>query len=193
MAERVKFWTRWPMVLWLTAVWVLLWGDLTVANVVIGFVLAVLLVTLMPMPRVGFEGRPWLPGIVVLVVRFLGDVVMASVQVAKKAVARGEPPRGAVIRVQLRSHSDLFLTVTAQLCSLVPGSIIVEAHRLTGTLYVHVFDVADSGGIDGARDHCLEIEKRVLYAFATDAAIAEAGLRPRKKMFRRRPAEEVTT
>ncbi|WP_420112898.1 Na+/H+ antiporter subunit E [Pseudactinotalea sp.] len=193
MAERVKFWTRWPMVLWLTAVWVLLWGDLTVANVVIGLVLAVLLVTLMPMPRVGFEGRPWLPGIIVLVVRFLGDVVMASVQVAKRALAPGEPPHGAVIRVQLRSHSDLFLTVTAQLCSLVPGSIIVEAHRLTGTLYVHVFDVSDSGGIDGARHHCLEIEKRVLYAFATDAAIAEAGLRPRKRLFRRRPAKEVTT
>ena len=189
MAERVKFWTRWPMVLWLTAVWVLLWGDLTVANVVVGFVLAVLLVTLMPMPRVGFEGRPWLPGIVVLVLRFIGDVVMASVQIAKKALAPGEPPRGAVIRVQLRSHSDLFLTVTAQLCSLVPGSIIVEAHRLTGTLYMHVFDVADSGGIDGARHHCLEIERRVLYAFANDAAIAEAGLPPRKRLLRRRPAE----
>ncbi|GAB2612601.1 Na+/H+ antiporter subunit E [Pseudactinotalea suaedae] len=192
MAERVKFWTRWPMVLWLAAVWVLLWGDLTVANVVVGLVLAVLLVTLLRMPKVGFEGRPWLPGIVVLVVWFLGDVVMASVQVAKKALSPGEPPHGAVIRVRLRSHSDLFLTITAQLCSLVPGSIIVEAHRLTGTLYVHVFDVAEAGGIDGARDHCLKVERRVLYAFATDEALAEAGLPPRRRLLRRRPAAEVT-
>ena len=193
MADRMKFWTRWPMMLWLTAVWVLLWGDLTVANVVAGFVIGVLLVAAMPMPKVGFEGRPWLPGIVVLVVRFLGDVVMASVQVAKKALAPGEPPHGAVIRVRLRSHSDLFLTITAQLCSLVPGSIVVEAHRHSGLLYVHVFDVAESGGIDGARDHCLVIEQRVLYAFATDAAIAEAGLPPRWRLLRRRrPAEEVS-
>lgn len=191
MAERVKFWTRWPMVVWLTAVWVLLWGNLTVANVLAGFAIGVLLVTMMPMPKVGFEGRPWLPGILVLVVRFIGDVVMASVQIAKKALSPGEPPHGAVIRVRLRSHSDLFLTVTAQLCSLVPGSIIVEAHRLSGTLYVHVFDVSDSGGIDGAREHCMLIEQRVLYAFATDEAIAEAGLPPRKRLLRRRPAAEA--
>ena len=48
--------------------------------------------------------------------------------------------------MQLRSQSDLFLTVTAQLCSLVPGSIVVEAHRLSGLLYIHVFDVSDAGG-----------------------------------------------
>ena len=42
MADRGKFWTRWPMMLWLTAVWVLLWGDLTVANVVVGLVLGAL-------------------------------------------------------------------------------------------------------------------------------------------------------
>lgn len=193
MAERVRFWNRWPMVLWLTGVWVLLWGDVTVANVLAGLVLGCLLVMAMPMPKAGFEGRPWLPGIVNLVVRFLGDVVMASVQIAKKALSPGEPPRGAVIRVKLRSQSDLFLTVTAQLCSLVPGSIVVEAHRLAGLLYIHVFDVSDAGGIDGAREHSLEIEKRVLYAFATDAAIEAAGLPPRKRLLRRRRDTEVTS
>jgi multicomponent Na+:H+ antiporter subunit E len=192
MADRVKVWDRWPMVLWLTAVWVLLWGDVTVANVLAGLVLGSLLVVAMPMPKVGFEGRPWLPGIVILVMRFVVDVVMASVQIARTALSPKAEPQGAVIRVQLRSHSDLFLTVTAQLCSLVPGSVVVEAHRLSGLLYIHVFDVSDAGGIDGARAHSLEIEKRVLYAFATDDAIAEAGLPPRKRLLRRRPTEVKT-
>lgn len=188
MSERVRFWQRWPIVAWLTGVWVLLWGQLTVANVLAGFVIAVALVTLLPMPRIGLDGRPWLPGIVVLVARFFGDVVMASIQIAAKALSFGEPPHGAVIRVRLRSHSDLLLTITAQLCSLIPGSIIVEAHRLSGTLYVHVFDVGDAGGIDGAREHCLEIERRVMYAFATDDEIAAAGLPPRPRLLRRRTA-----
>lgn len=191
MAERARLWTRWPMVLWLAAVWVLLWGDITVANVLAGLGLGVLLMIAMPMPKAGFEGRPWLPGIVVLVVRFIGDVIMASVQVATKALTPGDP-HGAVIRVRLRSKSDLFLTVTAQLCSLVPGSIIVEANRLAGVMYVHVFDVSDAGGVDGARRHALLIEQRVLYAFATDEAIADAGLPPRRRLLRRRHAAGVT-
>lgn len=189
MVDRAKVWTRWPMILWLAAVWVLLWGELTVANVLAGLVLGTVLMVFLPMPRVGFDGRPWLPGIVVLVVRFAIDVVMASVQVARKALSFGAHPHGAVIRVRLRSHSDLLLTITAQLCSLVPGSIIVEAHRISGTLYVHVFDVDDAGGIDGARDHALAIERRVMYALATDTEIADAGLPPRRRLFRRRPKE----
>ena len=190
MAERLRFWNRWPMVLWLTGVWVLLWGELSVANVVVGALVAIGLLTFFPMPKIGFEGRPWLPGIIVLVLKFAVDVVMASVQVARRALMKGEP-HGAVIRVRLRSHSDLLLTITSQLCSLVPGSIIVEAHRLTGTLYVHVFDVDDSGGIDGARDHALTIERRVMYAFASDAEIEAAGLPPRNRLLRRRARKEA--
>lgn len=191
MAEHLKFWHRWPMVIWLAAVWVLLWGELSVANVVVGLVLAIALMSLFPMPKVGLEGRPWLPGIVILVVRFAADVLMASVQVARRALMPGEP-HGAVIRVRLCSHSDLLLTITSQLCSLVPGTIIVEAHRLTGTLYVHVFDVDDAHGIDAAREHCLLVEKRVLYAFASDAQIEEAGLPPRRRLVRRQK-QEVTS
>jgi len=189
MADKQTLWSRLPMIAWLTGVWVLLWGQVTVANVLAGLALGILLVTALPMPRVGFVGRPWLPGIVVLLVRFALDVVMASVQVAKKALSFGQHPHGAVIRVHLRSRSDVLLTITSALCSLVPGSIIVEAHRLSGTLYIHVFDVDDAGGIDGARKHALEIERRVIYAFASDAEIAEAGLPPRRRLLRRRSKE----
>ena len=171
---------RWPMVVWLTLVWVLLWGHLTVANVLAGLVIGLLLVHFTPMPRVGFEGRVWLPGVVVLVARFVVDVLRASVQVSTQALRIGHHPHGAVIRVRLRSHSDLFLTLTAELCSLVPGSIIVEAHRLTGTLYVHVLDVDQAGGVDRAKLAVLEQERRVLSAFASDTELAEVGLPPRR-------------
>lgn len=167
------------MALWLAVVWVLLWGNLTLANAVIGVVLGFAVVTFAPLPRVAFEGRFWLPGVVVLLVRFAIDVVHASVQVAGRALSFGREPRGAVIRVRLRSHSDLFLTLTAEVCSLVPGSIIVEAHRLTGTLYVHVLDIEQAGGVAAAKAAVLEQERRVLYALASDADIAEAGLPPR--------------
>lgn len=192
MGERVRFWSRWPIVLWLTGVWVLFWGHLTVANVLAGLLLAVLLVSVAPMPRVGFEGRPSLPGMVVLLSTFAVELFLASIQVTRTALTFWRPPRGAVIRVRLRSHSDLLLTVTAAFCSLVPGSIVVEAHRLTGTLYLHVLDIARPADLDRARERVLVVERRVMYAFASAGEIEEAGLPPRRRLLRRRPAQEVS-
>jgi multicomponent Na+:H+ antiporter subunit E len=70
--------------------------------------------------------------------------------------------------------------MTGELCSLVPGSLVVEAHRLTGVLYLHVLDVAQSGGIEAARQSVLDQEERVLRAFASDAELARAGLEVRR-------------
>lgn len=163
---------------WLTLVWVMLWSDISVANILGGVVVATAVTTVLPLKPVPFRPRfhPW--GMAVLVARFARDVVVASFQVAIVALRPGRVPHGAVIRVRLRSHSDVVLTMTAELCSLVPGSVIVEAHRLTGTLYVHVLDVELAGGLDAARQAVLEQERRVLYAIAPADEIEAAGLPP---------------
>ncbi|WP_235856787.1 Na+/H+ antiporter subunit E [Occultella glacieicola] len=179
MSGSRKWLEKIPMVLWLTVLWVLFWGDLSLANVLAGALIGLFVMTVMPMPRIGFEGRVSFIGTAILLGKFAVDVLLASVQVARQALRFGHDPHGAVIRVPLRSHSDLYLTLTAVLCSLVPGSIIVEAHRLSGTLYVHVLDVPAAGGIAKAKADVLAQERRVLYALATDADIAEAGLPPR--------------
>lgn len=161
-------------VVWLTAVWVALWGDLSVANVLAGAVIGVLVTRLLPMPSIDFHGRFRPLGALRLVGRFVVDLVVASAQVAWLALS-GRTPRSAVIRVRLRSHSDLYLTLTAQLCSLVPGTVVVEALRTDGVLYVHLLDVADAD-LAVAHAEVLGIEERVLRALASDAELAEAGL-----------------
>lgn len=163
-------------VVWLTLVWVLLWGDLSIANVLAAIALAVIITRLMPMPRVEFQGRVHLPSLLFLLYRFVVDLVIASAQVSLQALSPWRETRGAVLAVRLRSHSDLYLTLTAEICSLVPGSIVVEAHRITGVLYIHVLDVELSGGIEAAREHVLDTEARILRALASDAELAEAGL-----------------
>lgn len=177
MAERRRLRASWGMLLWLAVVWVLLWGDLSLANVLGGIAVALAVTTLTPLPRTPFDGRfrPW--GVVRLLVRFARDVVVASGQVAWRAIT-GRPLRGAVIRVRLRSHSDVYLSLTAGMTSLVPGSIVIEAHRFTGTLYVHVFDIDMEGGLDVAHRSVLAQEERVLRAFASDVELREAGYRP---------------
>ncbi len=163
-------------VVWLTAVWVLLWGDLSWANVLGGLAVALVAVRLLRMPRVDFHGRIHVLSLLYLVYRFAVDLVVASVQVSMLALDPRRGPRSAVIAVQLRSHSDIYLTLTAQLCSLVPGSVVVEAHRVSGMLYVHVLDVGLAGGVDAARRHVLDTEARVLRALGSDEELRQVGL-----------------
>jgi len=170
---------QWHSLVWLTVVWVLLWGDLSVGNVLAGLAIAWVVSVVMPLPPIAAEGRVRPPALARLVGRFAADVVVASVQVGVQAFRR-DPPLSAVIRVRLRSSSDLYLTLTAELCSLVPGSVVVEAHRLTRTLYLHVLDVTGPGGIEAARRRVLEQEERVLRALASDAELAAAGLTPHR-------------
>lgn len=165
------------LIFWLTLVWVLLWGDITLANVVAGAVVAVVVTAVSPLPRTPFDGRfrPW--GLVLLAARFVADVLVASWQITWMTVRRRQP-RGAVIRVRLRSHSDTYLTATAGMTSLVPGSIVVEAHKLTGTLYIHVFDIDLAGGLDAAHKTVLAQEERILRAFASREQLQDAGFVP---------------
>jgi len=166
---------QWPTLVWLTIVWVLLWGEVSVGNVLAGLIIGLLVSLAMPLPPVDAGGRLHPVACAHLIGRFAVDVMVASFQVGVLAF-RPRPPMSAVIGVRLRSSSDLYLTLTAELCSLVPGSIVVEAHRLTGTLYLHVLDVNDAEEIERARQRVLDQEERVLRAFASDAQLAAAGL-----------------
>ena len=127
--RRVPWWE----VAWLTAVWVLLWGDLSVGNVLAGAVIGVAVCAGLRMAPLQFHGRVRPLGLARLVGRFVVDLVRASFEVAAIALRPGYTPRGAVIGVRLRSQSDLYLTLTAELCSLVPGSRLESGPSSTRT------------------------------------------------------------
>src|SRR5690606_9450247 len=113
--------------------------------------LAIAVGIVFPLPPLRIEARVrplWLGW---LVLHFLSDVVVASAQVTWTTLRFDRQPRNAVIGVDLRSDSDLVLTVVAELVSLVPGSLVVEARRSTRTLFLHVLDARDQAGIDRMR------------------------------------------
>jgi multicomponent Na+:H+ antiporter subunit E len=177
--------TQWRTVLWLTIVWVMLWGDLSWGNVLAGVLVGTAVITFFPLPSIAARGRfrPW--PFLVLVGRFVADLVVASFQVSMLALNPRHTPRGAVVGVRLRNPSDVYLTLTAELSSLVPGSIVVEAHRLTGMLYLHVLDLDAAGGADKVRSDTLALEARVLRAFASNDDLRAAGL------YSARPTQEA--
>lgn len=156
-----------PMVAWLTAVSWVLWGSFTALSLVGGLLVSVLVCVVLPLPplRLGVRVRP--VGFVVLVARFLVDVLVASVQVARITLVPPRPLRNALVGVRLVSESDIVLTVVAEMVTLVPGTVVVEAHRASHTLYLHAIDAPDEQAIEAVRERVLEQERRVLRAVRT--------------------------
>ncbi|MCH1864947.1 Na+/H+ antiporter subunit E [Nocardioides sp. CFH 31398] len=157
---------QWPMILWLTLVWAALWGSAAPLILVSGVLVGVVVSLVFPLPPLRAAPRihPW--PLLVLLGRFLVDLVVASAQVVWVTLRPGTP-RSAVIEVDLLTESDLVMTFTGQLVSLIPGSVIVEARRSTHTLFLHVLDVTDDRGVDEARKSVLAQEQRVLRAFTS--------------------------
>lgn len=152
-----------PVVL-LMVVWVLLWGKVTVGNIVSGLLVGSLVMATFPLPRIVVDGRPRPTRVLRFAGRFVVDLVTASLQVAWLALKPGVPP-SAVVRVGLRARSELLMTVTAEALSLVPGSLVIELRRSDGTLFLHVLGVYDPAGVERARADVLALEARVIRAF----------------------------
>lgn len=152
----------------LVLVWTLLWGSFTWANVISGLVVAVVVLAAFPLPPVTYAGRIRPLRLLLFGLRFLRDLVVASVEIAALAFRFGHTPHSAIIAVQLRVRSDLNITLTGEALSLVPGSLIVEVDQTTGTLYVHVLGVRDHTEVEHFRQSVLELEARIIAAVGSD-------------------------
>lgn len=156
---------QWPVLLWLTVIWVALWGEISFMTVVGGLIVSVLSCLIFPLPplRLDVWVRP-LP-LVWLVVRFGWDVLVSSVQVAWVVLRPGRHPlRNAVVEVNLRTPSDFVMTVVSEMTCLIPGSLVIEARRSTHTLFLHVLDVKDLDDVERFRQSVLDQEARLVRA-----------------------------
>ena len=154
---------------WLTFVWVLLWGDVTWANIVIGAVIAAVVTTLLPLPRVPVEGRVHLIAALKLVATLVGNFIVSSAQVALAAIKPGPPPLGAVVRVHVAIKSDLVLTLAIDYINLIPGTMVVEIDHLRRMLYVHIFDVRRQSQVDSFFRQMAYVERQFIKAFERDS------------------------
>lgn len=168
MNARGTYGTQWKMTVILTIIWVLLLGQVTIGTVVAGFLLGLAVTRVFPLPPVVFQGRLHPVGQLRLAVRLVWDLVLSSFTVAVLAFRR-EKPKSAMVRVDLRFDSDLYQTLTTEIVTLVPGSVVVEARGSTRTLYVHVLDVEQSSDLEPARQSVRDAEARVIAAYGSTA------------------------
>ena len=165
---------RLPGVLvWLTGLWVLLWGDLSTANVLAGLVVAIGVLTLTRLPR------PSDPDDAVRVaplaaVHFLGYVIVklveANLVLAKEIVTPRNRINTGVVEASLRTESNLATMIVANVITLTPGTVVLESKGSPPVLYVNVLHLHD---LDQVRRDLLRIEQLSVRAFGSRAARRE--------------------
>ena len=151
-----------PLLVWLVVVWGALWQDFSPGNLLFGALVAVLVARMFYLPPVELSGRFSLPLAVPFGLVFLGKVAAASFQVFYLALARGPKVTNAVVAVALRSRSDLMVTATGHVISLIPGSLVVEVDRSTSTLYIHGLNVRNEDDVAKLRKEVRDTEAALI-------------------------------
>jgi multicomponent Na+:H+ antiporter subunit E len=164
---RVRLWQQLPLLVVLVVHWMLLWGNISLLNLVTGAILAVLVTRVFYLPPVDLSGRfnPW--WFLVFALDFARQLFVASFQVAALAFYRQPCRSNAVIGVQLATRSDLVMTLTAIAISLIPGSLVVEADRERSILYLHVFNTPDAEAVEAARTKVQHTERQIVKALGS--------------------------
>jgi len=139
--KRISLRQELPLLVWLVFIWGALWQDFSPGNLLFGALIAVLVARVLYLPPVELGGRFNVLRAVPFALGFIGKVAVASFQVLYLALARGPNVISAIVAVPLRSHTDLLVTATGHVISLIPGSLVVEVDRSTSTLYIHAINV----------------------------------------------------
>lgn len=153
------------LLLWLTLVWVGLWGSVTAANVLGGVVVAVVIVAALPLNEVGTGSTLRPLALLRFTAYFATDLIKASLQVAGLVLRPRVQLRQAVVAVPVRGASDALLTLLANAISLTPGTLTLEVDRPSSTLYVHALDVGPgAGAVARLRSDIRKIERLAILA-----------------------------
>ncbi len=161
-----------PLLVALVLVWNLLWGTWSWANLISGTVVALAVTTLLPLPPVVGGTRVHPAALLGYLGYFLLDLVVSAAQVAWRTLSPGGVRNSAIIRVGMRTDSDLLLTIIAESLSLVPGSIVIDLDRERRTFALHLLSVRDDAEVDRQRAAVLATEDRVVRAFGSAEEIA---------------------
>ncbi|MCI2264455.1 Na+/H+ antiporter subunit E [Sediminivirga luteola] len=164
---RRTIWLQLPLVVWLVVLWVLLWEAVTPITLASGLLIAVLITRFLYLPPVELGGRFNLFWFLAFAVKFVALVVAASVQVTWMTLRPKGVPTSSIGAVQLRTRSDLMITLVAQVTSLIPGSVVVEVNRHQSVLYLHVLGATSDADLKRARDQVLRNEERLVRAIGS--------------------------
>jgi multicomponent Na+:H+ antiporter subunit E len=152
------------LAVWLLVVWVALWRDVSVANLVSGALLAGAVIWLFPPANDAPLGvRP------LALVRFVGatavSILRANLVVAWEVLTPSNRINEGVVAVELESSNPTVITLVSHAIILAPGTMVIDIDKGTDTrptkLFVHVLHLRT---VDEVRDEVLKLEALALAA-----------------------------
>ena len=174
VATRVR--PRLIEVVWLTLVWVLLWGTFSPLSIVGGVVVAVAVIGAFRFPVAGSH-LPVRPLRMLALVGYLAyDMVVSGVEVSWQVLRYGPDARGAVYEVPLLSRSDRVVAVIANALSLSPGAMALQIDHAHGLWFVYALGPRDTAGVERSRRRTMDMQRRVIAALGTPEELAAATL-----------------
>jgi multicomponent Na+:H+ antiporter subunit E len=162
---------RLPAFAWLVVLWVGLWGDFTLANLLGGVLVAGVVTTVFRGAVPGPAGSLRPLRFLRFLVWFAWKVLEANLIVAWECISPRNRLNLAVVAVPLRGGSDVAITSVANAISLTPGTLTVEVREDPPTLYVHVLHLRS---IERSREELIHLEWLILRAIDPDLADRDA-------------------
>ncbi|TQM30070.1 Na+/H+ antiporter subunit E [Nocardia bhagyanarayanae] len=153
------------VLLWLAAVYMALWGDLSIGNLLAGLAVGTLIMVALPLPRIPVSGRLNLIALAEVVWVCAYYALESSLQIAWFALRPAPPPVSGVLRVNLSTRSDLVLVLTTDLLNLIPGTMVLEIDRNRCLVYVHVLDVGSEAAVARFYQQTRRLERLLISAF----------------------------
>lgn len=169
------------LLLWLTGLWVALWGDVSPGNIVGGLAVAVgVLAVARPVGVTGLEGTFFRPlSALHYALYFLVELVKSNVVVAWEIITPHSQINRAIIAVPMHTTSAGVVTLVANSITLTPGTVTIDVHEsprdgddqlIDRTLYIHVLHFVD---IETVRRDVLKLERLALKAFGARHELAD--------------------
>jgi len=160
---------------WLTALWLLLWNDLSVANVVAGLAVAIVVLGVARLPRLGRtsadeRARIDPVALVTLSLYTLFKLVQANLVLAWEILTPRNTINIGILAVPLRTDSEVAMMVVANVITVTPGTVTIEAQGTPPVLYVNVLHLHD---LESIRRDLLRIEELSVRAFGSRRARAQ--------------------
>jgi multicomponent Na+:H+ antiporter subunit E len=147
----------------LMALWLLAWGEISVANVVSGAAVITVLLLAFP-PGATTRVRMSIPAAARLAGYVVVQLVSSNILMTWEILRRHPTVRPGVLAHRLRSPNDYVVTLMTSIIALSPGTMTVDIDQASTTIYVHFLFLND---VDAARASLERLERLVSRAIGS--------------------------
>lgn len=127
----------------LSVAWAALLGEFSTVNMIAGFVFGYFMLWLMQSiwGTTNYSKKLW--RIIVFVLYFLKELVIANLRVAYSVLAPNSQMQPGIAAIPLDIESDAEITMLANLITLTPGTLSLDVSDDRKVLYVHGMHIYD--------------------------------------------------